>query len=574
MLIEQCFAGLCFAPLDPAAQKIFGFSEFLAGLALMILAWTIADVRYRFRVRTAPIPLQGLTFGVVVVVGTLALLTDLWRAEGWMVPRGNLLSPASWQAILAGLFLLTFLTWTWFAFIRPPMYGKRNAKRFAQTLYRFVLKGSPSDLAVVADELAYSAKPLIRHATNIDRFERFRRGKGEDDQRPDPPTVEAFANDILLLIADKRLCRAIVESSPATALAFFQEVGKAKKYGVQIGTFGKNIVNEALINKESFLYHEAEGYESGLIGYIKPLSQAMFSNHEMVEAVDTLLDPDIMGKSKWDADQWEAYCRIVLMTFRDYVENGYGNHSFTLYRAKGYIEHAAMDLYKLNGVASSAWDDDLQARLRVIVEFIKDAVELLDKKEVPDYVQMEKRKRDRNSVGTFYDHLAGMIFELFFAASTVRSPVDLCWWIQHNSVWGKLFNFHNLDGKAAAVVKFKVRRLLYKEIADMTRFPNFKGARILGFCLNVMGIRPGDRRYNKDSHALHKAVLAWTKKNYAWLHGYHPQVAEACLVDGITYDAENLRIVKTYPADGLRREPAYVYLNVDPAEPGRGPDDD
>jgi len=574
MPLEQCFVGLCFAPLDPAAQKIFGFSEFLAGLALMILAWTIADVRYRFRVRTAPIPLQGLTFGVVVVVGTLALLTDLWRAEGWMVPRGNLLSPASWQAILAGLFLLTFLTWTWFAFIRPPIYGKRNAKRFAQTLYRFVLKGSPSDLAVVADELAYSAKPLIRHATNIDRFERFRRGKGEGDRRPEPPTVEAFANDILLLIADKRLCRAIVESSPATALAFFQEVGGTKKYGVQIGTFGKNIVNEALINKESFLYHEAEGYESGLIGYIKPLSQAMFSNHEMVETIDTLLDPDIMGKSKWDAGQWGAYCRIVLMTFRDYVENGHGNHSFALYRAKGYIEHAAMDLYKLNGVANSAWDDDLQARLRVIIEFIKDAVELLDKKDVPDYVRMERRKRDRNSVGTFYDHLADMIFEVLFAASTVRSPVDLCWWIQHNSVWGKLFNFHNLDGKAAAVVKFKVRRLIYKEVAEMNRFPNFKGARVLGFCLNVMGIRPGDRRYNKDSHALHKAILAWTKKNYAWLHGYHPKVAEACLVDGITYDAENLRIVKTYPANGLRREPAYVYLDVDPAEPGRGPDDE
>lgn len=65
-------------------------------------------------------PLQGLTFGVVVVVGVLALLTDLWRAEEWLVPRGNLLTPASWQAVLAGLFLLTFLTWTWFAFIKPP----------------------------------------------------------------------------------------------------------------------------------------------------------------------------------------------------------------------------------------------------------------------------------------------------------------------------------------------------------------------------------------------------------------------------------------------------------------------
>ena len=38
---------------------------------------------------------------------------------------------------------------------------------------------------------------------------------------------------------------------------------------------------------------------------------------------------------------------------------------------------------------------------------------------------------------------------------------------------------------------------------------------------------------------------------------------KACLVDGITYDAENRRLVKTYPAEGLRRDPQYIYLNLD-----------
>jgi len=68
--------GVCFIPLDGSGQKFFGFSEFLAGLALMVLAWTIADVRYRFRVRTAPIPLLGITFSVVATVGVLTLLTS------------------------------------------------------------------------------------------------------------------------------------------------------------------------------------------------------------------------------------------------------------------------------------------------------------------------------------------------------------------------------------------------------------------------------------------------------------------------------------------------------------------
>ena len=156
-MLNYCIWKVCFIPLDANGPKFFGFSEFLAGLALMVLAWTIADIRYRFRIRTAPLPLQELTFAMVAAVGILTLLTDLWRAEQWLVPQGNILTPAIWQAILGGVFLFTFLTWAWFAFIRPPIFARRNAERFAQALYRVILKGSPSELAVIADEITPSA---------------------------------------------------------------------------------------------------------------------------------------------------------------------------------------------------------------------------------------------------------------------------------------------------------------------------------------------------------------------------------------------------------------------------------
>ncbi|MGN6730277.1 MAG: hypothetical protein ACTHJG_10645 [Rhodanobacteraceae bacterium] len=562
--MDACFARLCFAPLDPNGPRLFGFSEFLTGLALMILAWTIADVRYRFRVQAAPIPLRVVTFAVIAAVGILTLLTDLWRAQGWFVPKGSLLTPASWQALLAALFLLTFLTWTWFAFIRPPKFGKMNARRYGRTLYRFVLKGAPAELAVVADEVARSARALVCHATNRSELKNSRTKADEGHPPASPPKAEAYANDLLLLIADKRLCRAIVESAPATALAIFREMAETKRYGIQVETFANNVVNAALANKDSFLYHEAEGYESGLIGYIKPLSQAMFSNYKMVETVGTMLDPDIWKKSEWDADQWRAYCRIVLITFRDYVDKAFWNHSFVLYRAKGYIENAASDLYKLNGLTNT-WDNDSVRRLRVVMEFIKDAVRILDEKGVPKHIQFRKRERHGHPRDSFFDHIASMVFETIFHASAVRSPQFECWSVQHDSVWGELFNFNGLQGQAGRVVGFKLRRLLYNEISEMRRFPNFKGARILGFCLNVMGLTLRDDDYDKDNRALHKAILSWTKENYAWLHEYNPRVAAHCLVDGLTFDAEHFRIVKTYPAEGLRRQAQHVCLDVNPS---------
>src|SRR5207245_10491188 len=98
--------------------------------------------------------------------------------------------------------------------------------------------------------LAYTAKSLIRDATDRGELKNYRRHEEQGSKPPkNPPKVTAYANDILLLIADKRFCRAIVDSSPGTALAVFHEIGETKKYGIQVEVFAKNIVNEALANK-------------------------------------------------------------------------------------------------------------------------------------------------------------------------------------------------------------------------------------------------------------------------------------------------------------------------------------
>lgn len=550
-------------PLDGAALKFFGFSEFLTGLALIALAWTTADVRYRFRVRTAPLPLQGIMFTMVVVVGFSTLLADFWRSEGWGRPCWALFNQQEWQAILGGLFLSTVLIWAWFAFIRPPVYGKRNAGRFAGALYGVVLRGSASELSIIADELARSAKALVYHATNRSESKNYIGSiRTALELQAEKSMVTTYADDLLLLIADKRFCRAIVESCPSTALAFFHEIGVTKKYGIKVEIFAQNFFNEALLYEDSFLYHETEGYKSGLLGYFKPLSQAMFANYEMVETIGTLLDPDVWCKREWHSAQWEAYCRAVLITLRDYVAQGYQSHSFVLFRAKGNIERSVSDLYKLDAITIGTWDDDIHERLRCVVNFIKDAIKILDEKGVPENLHL--RFRRESGVETMFDHLAEMIFEVIFSASAVKSPPAQCRWIQLSSVWMEFFN-SSRKCEAAMVVQHKVRRLLYDEVAKMktTGFPNFKGARILGFCLNVMGISVQDQVYFRDSRPLQKAILSWTKKNYRWLHSENPRVAEACLVDGITLDLEHWRLVRTHPVEGLRREPIFEYLDLD-----------
>lgn len=559
MLSDQRVLGVCFFHLDSAGSKFFGFSEFLAGLALMVLAWTIGDVRYRFRVQTAPIPLREVTFSVVAAVGVLTLLTDLWRSEQWLVPCGDFITPAIWQAILAGLFLFTFLTWAWFAFIRPPVYGKKNSKRFAQSLYGFILKGSPEELGVIADELAHSSKNLVSYATA--KNSRFRQEKGG---KRAARKVEMYANNILMLIADKRFCRVVVQSAPSVALNIFKEMRRARKC-VHVEVFSKNILNSAINDKNSFLFHESGAYESGLLGHHKPLSQAMFSNYWIVDTIGSLLDPDITDKRKWDAEQWAAYCRIVLIAFKGYVSNKqWWVLPIDIVSAKEHIERSVGDLYVLNGVASNTWNDDVVSRLHVVTDFIKKAVDILDEQEISSGIKRSNRPTENAEEKNLYDHLAELILEVVFAAAHVTSPAWECWLIQHNYVWSRLFGSFALTSKAGNLVRFKARRLLYEEIIGMSDFSHYRGAKMMGLCLNVMGLAFEKGRYGKSNRPLHTVILRWMKSNYADLHVHNPKLAEVCLVGSVSYDQENHRLVMSYPSEGGRAEPQYRYFEVSP----------
>jgi hypothetical protein len=133
-------------------------------------------------------------------------------------------------------------------------------------------------------------------------------------------------------------------------------------------------------------------------------------------------------------------------------------------------------------------------------------------------------------------------------------------------VWSALFHLSRLDSPAGRVIKFKVRRLLYNEIVEMEKFPNFKGAKILGFCLNVLGLQPGTPPYDRHDRAIQRVVLAWTKRNYVGIHGANPLVAAECLVDRVTYESDGPRLVKTYPVENLRLETRRVILELDPIE--------
>ena len=547
---------ICFVQPPVQTGKVFGFAEFVQAFALLAVVYTLSDVRYRFRVQTARLPVYALTFISCGLIGFGTLVSDFWFSN--RLPTPTFLTEQTYlQAPLALLFMLTVLTWLWYGFLRPPIFGKTNFRKFARVLYSYLLRGSETELPQIAAELGRSAGPLVRFSINL----------AEPGSKLASTEIAGYAHDLLLLVANRKLCRAIVKEAPGTAIAFFDAATRHMKFRLPLGQFASNITTEALINKDSMLYHEDDGFRSGLIGYMKPFSRAAFGDYQLVEGLATSqkspLDIDIDLRFSLTPDQSKAYCRAVIIAIEGYLQSArWGSQSYAIYRAFNIIEHLARDLHTLDE-NPKPYEADAYRQLAVAADFVRDVIKLLS--EQPRVPETKLRHREEpHKREDLYDLIANLIFEMMFAASAVKSPRFFTWSVQHKTVWGPVFGIHK--GKAIEIVQFKVRRLLYDEIRKMDKFLNYKSARVLGFCLNIFSLRLGDRRgYDRESYALRKVVLEWTKRRYLAIHMELPDVAAAALMDTITFDKKNGRLVKAYEKN-LRRKAPVEYLDLLPAK--------
>lgn len=544
----------------------FGFAEFIGAFALLAIVFTIADVQYRFRVSVSPLPLPRITFWAIGVIGFGTLLTDLWVAQRWPVVYVPHLTYGVIQGLFATGFLAISMAWLYFAFLKPPVFSKWNAKRYGQVLFNYLLRGSDSELPVIATEVGRSADSLIEIFANhrAGFHEQLKKQERGEKTIPNPGN---YASDIMWMIGNRKFCRHVVAASPGTAIRLFQAAANNNVYDAPIGQFAKNISAEAIRNSDSNLYHEDSRYQSGLFGDLKPFTQAIFGTYELVEGLgnkfhSSPLDVDYELTRDWTSSQLEAYARAVLTTYADMLnKKRWYEHSYSLYRAFEIFKHSCWDIYRLDGVEDG--DPDIRERLRVCVRFVSDLIKLLEKYE--EEIVVERLKPAEKHIHLdIYDRVAELMSEIIYNAAGITKPWWPCWDIQHNTVWSEFFDGFR-ESKSQKVIAHKLRRLIYDEVIEFDKYEDlksFKAARYLGISLNCMGFTlSGVSRRDRNTEPLKKVILEWVKKNYASLHDNHPTVAEACLMGSITYDAENMQLVKTYPSRA-DREPNRNILSL------------
>lgn len=551
MPIEQCYpfnlpslasmAFDCFA-LDKSAPKYFGFAEFISGLALTLVVWTIADLSYKFRIETAALPVKRASVVITIIVGTLALLTDYWRASESRVPLGGFLTPESWQLLMGSSFFSVLAVWLFLAFLRPVRFSAWNAKKFALIVESYLLRGSRTELAIIGDELARSAARIINYVPDF---------AGSVKKIT---TTQARATWLLMAVGSPKFCRAVVEGSPKLIINLFNAVDGQRKYSDEIKIIARNLVTAAIENRNSFLYHEQDLYESGLEGITRPVTTALCQSAELVRRIDTLLNPEYSRQSPWDIEQWKAYFRLVLQAFTVHVDGGSSaSRPSSLHLAYIRVKGIYSDLNEDLQLTDLRLNDGLDLRLSTLGMLIKDMVMVLDNLDHHGKAYADHASED----------IAHIIFSLIRAASSFRKPRRVSRRIQERLIWNDILNSGELHTTAGVKTLKLVHSMLWNSII---KSPNLDSVRLLGFCLNVMGFTPSDSDDGCGStwRDLHVDLIDWVTLRIASLLKAYPRMARECFVDGMYYEEDQSRLVIHYAADD-GGEGDFEYLKVAPA---------
>ena len=559
----EALQGYFVIPTGEQIGGIFGFAEFIQAFAILVLVYTLYDVKYRFRVQAAALPVKALTFWLVLLIGLASLLTDYWFTAKLPILS---ISPgrAFLQSVLAALFLLILFLWLWFAFLRPPVFSKWNAKHFFTAIRDYLVEGSQKDLSSVTQDLKFSARQIVKHASDVP----LRRAR--NDPRPQPELLisetSRYANGICMILGSKKIAQHLVVSSPVTAIMFFQEMSNQKRYNISMGEFASNVVTEALLNKDSIIFQESNRFGRGYLEATQPFIRAVFGDYRLVEGLSFAqgtssldLNLDYGLGEKLSARQLEAYCRGLLFTIKSALkQKDWSEHSYVITRAFHFLSNSVGDLDKLNDDATK--DSDCLGRLHAITEFLNETIEVLDKFGLQKTVLRKRQTRNAFDID-LYDQLASLCFELIVSASYVTRHDFTNWNVQHNATWIRIKSY--VPSATRKIILRKLRRLLYEEIVGSGRL-NYKSARVLGFCLNVLGLN--SRRISKsddDDRALRIAVQSYARKHFIEQFNLNPEVASNALVGRITFDQKKKRLVKTYEK-GLRRTAPKSFLSLDP----------
>ena len=501
-------------------NSFFSFTTFVTAMAILILAWTNTDYRYKFRFYTSfvlPSVLLILVFllGLVTVVNDYVHFSFIW-------------SYPTWQLIFSVILLLLIFYWAFSCFVKSPKFNWYNHSRFRKAFQDVVFRRNYQEMTSLVGDFRNSIQNIIHFSKNQYEIENCKLSEKEKN-----------ALRIIDLIGNDFFAKAVVDTDVRVAVDLFKEVKEKNKINHGIKVFAGNFITQALINENSFLYTETK-YTNGSFSYYKPVITAIYSDYNLVHEIPELLWPHYSLTKQWNSLQVKAYSALLLECIKSFFKDWH--HDFFFMDKFDDLTSLTMKIRDLNNFSGNLMKCEEWCMYKEVICFYGNLIRALSAVQVPERIR-NKYSKDCE-FNNLLDIIADSIVDIMNWVSDVKGPNR--WLIQYSNFWHIIFHTES-DKDSVKLLMFKLRRAIYWTIKEDA---GYMGISIHLTILNIMGLTNNckTKRFFKEDYILHRWLLLYTKYNLWDYYQRKKQYVDTCMPDGMSIDTNTRELVRVIPS--------------------------
>ena len=500
MSCEEILASVIIPLYDKVASNVgqmresfFGFSEFLTGLAFLLMVWATSNYNYKFRFYISRFSTK-LSFFSVILIGIIILADDFL----FSLVLNNPFADCMVQLICALMLLIMIVYWFYVAFIKPPVFNKSNHKRYRIEFCRTVNCQNDDRMKMLVYEMTCSMSNLVRFAPQIS-FKERKLSKIEED-----------VSLIFEVMGSEYYCRNLVRYSIDAAVALFDAMDIQKRYNIGLEYFARNFITESLKYEGSYAYRESE-YRNGFFHWIQPTIARIYGNGTLLLNLKGLLEPDRSLTSTWNHKHVHAYVALLSKAFNAC----YGECQATSIFSSSYeiLEEAAYWPCRAEYFGREYVDV-----FGEIMHFYEDAVQnILPQKEL--FAQKQHYSTDY-STNDFLDYFVDSVVQMFVYAGRYCEDDDNRHIIQYMICLDSIFGYLEIKNDVIAFYE-KLKEAVVLKAKEKS---GLEGIYVLFLFLENFGVNVTKHGGNKYLSELHALLLDVAKKQlletYKNVHNY------------------------------------------------------
>ena len=472
-------------------KSFFGFSEFLTSLAILMIAWTTTNYKFKFRISISKIPKKKI-YKIACYIGAITLFFDFLTAIGVFTSLTQLIVQLGCAIVLFS----SVAYWVRRAFLEPPIFNQSNCEQYKTEFFRVCDYGTDEELNAITQEMSDSVNTLVDFAFDYTK----------DKESKSFSKIQEQILYIFTRMGTERFCRIAAKNGFGEKLLLC--IASKGKYNVGLESFADNFITEALKCDESFILNDTNPRNAHLGSSLTKIKD-IYGNKDLLLRLYGLIQPDISSTRNWNIKQVKAYVTCLLTAF----DTCYGERAikFSFLKAYEILENTIKRC-----CSRENFDKESLELFKETISFYQKAIDTSFTQK--DFFKQKYSYSDKFVEKDFIDYFVDSVVKIIYFASTARGDVQYREIIQDQLCFENIYSISNPQNDCIAFYKKLNEAILLK----VRQNQDLVGIYTLFFFLERCGLQINPDLKNKYLIELHTELLSYTAQHF------HEMFKNAC----------------------------------------------